>query len=57
MKLSELIYNTQVAMERYGDIDVRIEAEEGLEGVSETAVISGGNGEAYRPYFVVRGEY
>lgn len=57
MKLSELIYNAQIAMERYGDIDVQIEEEKGMEGASETAVISYGHGETYRPGFIVRGDY
>lgn len=57
MKLSELIYNAQVSMERYGDIDVWIEPEEDIEPASESAVLSSGYGEAYNPCFIVRGDY
>lgn len=57
MKLSELINKAHEAMDRYGDIDVQIEEEEGMEGASETAVIPYGHGETYRLDFVVRGDY
>lgn len=57
MKLSELIYNAQIAMDRYGDIDVRYEPKKGLEIITEATVISLTDGESYLPYFVVRGDY